>query len=396
MKQGWELKTLGEVCDVVSGGTPRSNVLSYWDGEVQWLTPKDMGKLKTRNVSDTLRTITIEGLNNSSAKLIPAKSVILSTRAPIGHLAINNNEMAFNQGCRGLIPSGRIDSLFLYYFLLFSKPLLESLGTGTTFKELSASNLKSVKIPLPPLEEQKRIVAVLDEAFAGLETARTNAEANLKNAEELLKSYSKQLFAECASRYGKNTLGDICRVERGSSPRPIKSYVTTSANGVNWVKIGDVQEGQKYISTTKELITHEGSKKSRKVFPGDLILSNSMSFGRPSIMAIEGYIHDGWFVLRLGADINADFLYHSFCSPFIKEQFNSLAAGAVVKNISSDLVKLVLLPVPPVSTQEEIASQLDDLGKAVFEMQTQFIGKQQELSNLRQSLLQKAFAGELT
>src|SRR5690606_20580533 len=138
-----------------------------------------MGKMRGREIASTPRTITQAGLGNSSARLVPKNSIILSTRAPIGHLAINSQPMAFNQGCRGIVPGDRLDHHFLYYFLLASRSELDGLGTGATFKELSAGALRSFRVPLPPLDEQKRIVLVLDQAFAALDRARTNAEANL-------------------------------------------------------------------------------------------------------------------------------------------------------------------------------------------------------------------------
>ncbi|MBM9593440.1 restriction endonuclease subunit S [Roseitranquillus sediminis] len=181
----WTNAALGEVATVVNGGTPKSKVAEYWDGDVEWLTPKDMGQMDGREISVTPRTISAAGLAKSSARLVPPQSVILSTRAPIGHLAINSVPMAFNQGCRGIVPGKRLDHVFLYYFLAASRQKLNDLGSGTTFKELSATNLRAVELPLPPLEEQERIVAVLDQAFAALDRARAHAEANLADAQEL-------------------------------------------------------------------------------------------------------------------------------------------------------------------------------------------------------------------
>lgn len=158
-----------------------------------------MGQMNGREIGSTPRTITQVGLDGSSARLVPERSVILSTRAPIGHLAINTTPMAFNQGCRGLVPSDELEHVYLYHFLAYSRQLLQDLGTGTTFKELSATNLKKVPIPLPPLEEQRRIVAILDEAFEGLDRARENAEVNLQNARELFINFASELFDEVAS-----------------------------------------------------------------------------------------------------------------------------------------------------------------------------------------------------
>ena len=177
----WKTVKLGDVCKIFNGGTPKSNVTDYWGGDVQWLTPKDMGKLNSRYVKNTERKITIEGLNNSSAKLVPSQSVILSCRAPIGHVFINEVEMSFNQGCKGLITTNEITVEYLYYFLFSSKKLLNDLGTGTTFKEISGKTLANVSVPLPPLAEQQRIVAKLDTIFSELVDANEAIEQSKTN-----------------------------------------------------------------------------------------------------------------------------------------------------------------------------------------------------------------------
>ncbi len=141
-------------------------------------------------------------------------------------------------------------------------------------------------------------------------------------------------------------LVDVCIVERGSSPRPIEKYQTDSPYGVNWIKIGDTKGIDKYIYNTKEKITKEGAEKSRYVKEGDFILSNSMSFGKPFIMKTDGYIHDGWFVLRLHKFIDTEYFFNLLSSPYVNDQFHKLASGSVVKNISGDLVKKVVLPIP--------------------------------------------------
>src|SRR5690606_27348580 len=136
MKEGWEIKNLGDVCQIVNGGTPKSKVKEYWNGNINWITPADLGKLKTVLVDETPRKITDLGLQKSSAKLFPENSVILSTRAPIGHLAINSVSMSTNQGCSGIVPIKNVDTWFIYYFIKKNVKLLNTIGTGATFKEL--------------------------------------------------------------------------------------------------------------------------------------------------------------------------------------------------------------------------------------------------------------------
>ncbi len=193
-------------------------------------------------------------------------------------------------------------------------------------------------------------------------------------------------------RYQK--LGESCKVERGSSPRPIKKYITTDDEGVNWVKIGDVGESDKYVLSTRQKITKAGAKKSRFVDVGDFILSNSMSFGRPYIMKVPGYIHDGWFVLRLPEYINADYFWYLLVSPLLNEQFNLLAAGAVVKNISGDLVKKAKIPIPPLQEQQQIVAILDKAFTAIDQAKANIEKNIENAKELIQSKLNQIFSQE--
>lgn len=155
-------------------------------------------------------------------------------------------------------------------------------------------------------------------------------------------------------------LSEVCEVQRGGSPRPIDNFITDDENGINWIKIGDVAEGAKYITSTREKIKSEGVKSSREVSYGDFLLSNSMSFGRPYILRTSGCIHDGWLVLRYDKNqLTEDFLYHVLSSDFVHAQFVKCAVGAVVKNLNSEVVRQVSIPLPPISEQRRIAAILD-------------------------------------
>jgi len=174
VREGWQNATIADVCDVVNGGTPKTGVAANWGGKYMWITPAEMGGRSDPYVGETERQLTDLGL--TAANLLPTHSVILSSRAPIGHLVINTVPMATNQGCKGLVPKASLDHKFLFYYLGSVVGLLNDLGTGATFKELSSGKLKQVPIALPPLPEQQRIVAILDEALVGLATASANAD----------------------------------------------------------------------------------------------------------------------------------------------------------------------------------------------------------------------------
>jgi type I restriction enzyme M protein len=161
-------------------------------------------------------------------------------------------------------------------------------------------------------------------------------------------------------------IGDVCIIERGASPRPIHDFITDAPDGVNWIKIGDAEVGAKYITTTKERVTPEGAAKSRRVKPGDFILSNSMSFGRPYVMATDGCIHDGWLLLRDQSPLlDQDFLYNILGSDRVFAQFKQAATGGVVNNLNSEIVRRVQIPLPPLVVQKEIVAEIEGYQKVI-------------------------------
>lgn len=179
---------------------------------------------------------------------------------------------------------------------------------------------------------------------------------------------------------------------RGSSPRPIVKYRTTSSDGVNWIKIGDTDVGSNVIANVSERITKEGSKKSRAVFKGDIILANSMSFGKSYLLELDGFIYDGWFVLReFQKNYHKGFLLQLLNSASTQQQYQRLSAGGVVQNISSDIVYSILLPKPEITEQEKIASFLSVIDRKINLLSK----KKQALEGYKQGLMQKIFSQEL-
>ena len=188
-------------------------------------------------------------------------------------------------------------------------------------------------------------------------------------------------------------LGEVCEIERGGSPRPINEYLTDSPDGLNWIKIGDAIEGNKYISRTKEKIKREGLRKTRYVHKGDFILSNSMSFGKPYILEIDGCIHDGWLVIHdTNNTFNKSFLYFLLGNPNMYKEFQRLAIGGVVNNLNSQLVRNVKVPVPPLSEQERIVAELDLLS-GIIEKQKQQL---KDLDTLSQSIFYSMFGDPIS
>ena len=177
-------------------------------------------------------------------------------------------------------------------------------------------------------------------------------------------------------------IGDVCIVERGGSPRPIDKYITDSEDGINWIKIGDTDDSM-YITSTAQKIIPEGAKKSRYVQPGDFLLSNSMSFGRPYILKIDGCIHDGWLVLRdKNGLFDKRFLYYYLSAPVTYQKFKSLAVGGVVNNLNSEMVRNVEVPLPALNEQAQIATVLDKLS-GLISLRKQQLAKLDELVKAR-------------
>ena len=184
-------------------------------------------------------------------------------------------------------------------------------------------------------------------------------------------------------------LGEIATVLRGASPRPIKKYITNDSDGVNWIKIGDVPVGSKYITQSEEKITKEGAEKSRYVRKGDFILSNSMSFGRPYILAIDGYIHDGWLSISNFKDVFlSDYLYYLLSSSAIQQEMKKRASfGGAVQNLNADIVKALVLPVPPIEVQSEIVRILDNFTNLTAELTAELTARKMQYSYYRDNLL---------
>ena len=181
-------------------------------------------------------------------------------------------------------------------------------------------------------------------------------------------------------RYVK--IGDVCTVERGGSPRPIDKFITVDPNGINWIKIGDTNSSM-YITQTAQKIIPEGMKKSRYVQPGDFLLSNSMSFGRPYILKIDGCIHDGWLVLRDNDGIfDKRFLYYYLSSPSTYQKFKNMAVGGVVNNLNSEMVRGVTVPVPPMDEQIDIVTTLDKVTELIA-LRKEQLGKLDQLVKSR-------------
>ena len=195
-------------------------------------------------------------------------------------------------------------------------------------------------------------------------------------------------------------LGEVCAIARGGSPRPIKDFITTAADGVNWIKIGDTEKDGKYICSTAEKIKPSGVPKSRMVHVGDFLLTNSMSFGRPYILKVDGCIHDGWLVISQGEKIfDQEYLYWVLSSGYAYAQFCAKVSGAVVKNLNSDKVANSVFPLPPLAEQKRIVAKIEELLPLIDRYEKAW-SKLEDFNkrfpvDIQKSLLQMAIQGKL-
>ncbi len=355
---------------------------------------------QTFQIGETQR---VQGKNAPSRarRIVRTNDVIFATIRPtlrrIAVIPERLNNQVCSTGYMVLRPKPHIAHRFLFHWL-FTEAFMEQMAAlqkGASYPAVTDYEVKSRRVPVPPISEQRRIVTMLDEAFASIAIAIANAEKNLQNARELFETQVNVLLHRRGDKWRDLALGEACIVERGSSPRPIKEYFTTAVNGVNWIKIGDTEAGGKYVDSTAQKITPEGAKQSRFVKEGDFILTNSMSFGRPYIMRTSGYIHDGWFVLRPSISVDTEFFYYLLSSRLVQAQFRALASGSVVKNISGDLVKKAVLPIPPLAEQHAIVKSTLGLEEKTQRLCVIYQSKIAALDELKQSLLHEAFSGKL-
>lgn len=381
--------SLGDCCTILSGSTPKRNQPEYWDGNIHWFTPKDLSKLTDKFVDEAPELITQSGFDSCSTNLIPPKSLLLTSRAPIGHIAINKRECCTNQGFKSLVPGKGVDVDFLYYIIKKLVPQLKDLGNGATFKELSKSTLEKVKIPLPPLPVQKKIAAILDAADAH----RQKTKALLEKYDELAQSIFLEMFGDPVKNekgWEKVPMEQLMKIVRGGSPRPIDDFL---GGTYPWIKIGDGTKGSDiYLEKTKEHITEAGLSKTRLLPAGSLIFANcGVSLGFARIITFEGCIHDGWLAFSEMDDkvLNKIFVLKALNS--ITRYFRETAPDGTQPNLNTSIMKNFKFIVPPISLQNKFANQLEELEKQKVMTQKSF-DQAEELFN---SLLQRAFKGEL-
>lgn len=275
--------------------------------------------------------------------------------------------------------------LHSHWFDFFVRNVL----TGSTIKHLNQEKFYKFTFEAPDVPTQKKIVEVLESIDAVIDKTREfiTKYTNIKSG------MLHDLFETHLEGQKTRPLGEISNIQRGGSPRPIQDYITDSEDGINWIKIGDTSLTSKYIMSAKEKIIPAGVRHSRKVKPGDFVLSNSMSFGRPYIVGIDGCVHDGWLVISDYEDsLDVNYLYYILCSHQVQKQLEALAAGSTVQNLKSDTVKKVVIPVPDdIDEQKRLAEMISSVDEKLDNERTYLAKLEDTKRGLIRDLLEEGY-----
>jgi len=385
--EDWEIRHLGEIATINMGQSPLS---SNYNNEGIGL-PLVQGNADIRNRKTIIRNYTSQ--ITKSAKV---GAIIMSVRAPVGEVAKATFDCCLGRGVCAI----NYENEFLYQFLINYEKSWSKFSTGSTFDSVNSEQVKSLPIPLPPtLSEQKAIATALsdvDDLISSLDELIAKKKAIKQGAMQQLLTpphKSGKRLDGFDGEWERKKLQKFINVGRGGSPRPIQDYITNSPDGVNWIKIGDTSKLSKYITSSKEKIIREGEVLSRAVKIGDFLLSNSMSFGRPYILKIDGCIHDGWLVLQDYQDyFDIDFLYYTLRSKDVFDQYLQKASGSGVLNLNKELVKVVELNRPKdLNEQKAMAQILSDMDKELEELAT----KKEKYEHIKQGMMQELLTGKI-
>ena len=374
---------LGEICEIVSGSTPKTGIAEYWGGELKWITPAEISE-DSYIITDSVRKLTELGIKKTGLTPLPKGTVILSSRAPIGKVAIAGCEMYCNQGFKNLICTKKINNRYLYWFLKGNTAYLNSLGRGATFKEISKQIVSGIEINVPDMNQQMQAVENLEKVWRIIQLRKQE----LQKGDELIKARFVEMFGDINindKNWNCEPLGDLCTIVRGGSPRPIEQFL---GGDVPWIKIGDATDGDNiYLSSTKEHIIQEGVRKSRLVKTGSLIFANcGVSLGFARIITFDGCIHDGWLAME-DIDERLDKVFLLQALNQMTEHFRAIAPAGTQPNLNTTIMKAYKQVIPPIELQRDFIRFAEQVNKSKVAIQAA-LDKSQLLFD---SLMQKYF-----
>jgi len=388
---------IGDICDVVSGATPKTGNPEYWDGEIRWVTPKDLSELGEKHISEPPRKITRAGLDSCAAKMLPPKSVLLSSRAPIGLVAINTEPVCTNQGFKSLVPKDvRIDADYLYWWLVTNREQLNGKGRGATFKEISKSIVEQLLLPLPmlqgkpDLDEQKRIAAILDKADA----IRRKRQQALRLTDDFLRSVFLDMFGDPVTNpkgLSKRPLSEFGEIVTGNTPS--RKDPANYGDHLEWIKSDNINTPSHYLTRASERLSAAGEKKGRSA-PAGSILVTCIAGSRDCIGNAAMADRKVAFNQQINAIIPNERVEMSFLYTQLlvaKKAVQAASTNSMKGMVSKSAFSAIEFLLPEESGQSKFCE--------IFELYEHLLSKAarelNEADDLFASLQQRAFRGEL-
>ena len=397
MKEGWEYKTLEEIAKDSADGPFGSNLKKE-----HYVSEKEVRIIQLSNIGEegwreeNKKYTSFEHLKAISRSEVCPGDIVIAKMMPAGRAILcPNNEKKYvlsSDAVKIRLKQGYNNKFVLYSInSSYFRSQVYSNVNGSGRVRTSLTKLRKCVLHIPDITTQESIVSYLDSSFKLIDEIKNKALKSLTEAKALFQSALAEAM-EPKEGWEEKTLGEICFIARGGSPRPIKNFLTEDESGIPWIKIGDTEIGGKFINCTKEKIKKEGIRSSRFVRKGDFLLSNSMSFGRPYILKTDGCIHDGWLVLQNFKDTFIDdFLYYLLSCNYVQKQFDEYAYGSTVRNLKTDSVSRVSVNYPPLPTQKQIVSRLDKLSSKVRAIEEKYQKMVEECDALKQAMLRDVF-----
>ena len=409
----WDVKRLKYLFSIKNGATPKSNVSQFWDGDIKWVTPSDLSKLESHEIAESSRTITVEGFNSCGTNLVPAGSIIVSCRAPIGSLAITLTSLCTNQGCKSLVASKILNIKFYFYFLSISADKLNSLGNGTTFLELSSFELKNLSILAPRLEEQTQIVSFLDSETSRIDNLIAKQEKLIEKLEEHRKSVishavTKGLDPNVPMKdSGSEWLGEV---PRHWILKPIKFLSkinqstlaeTTDENlDIQYVDIGSVSATYGIEKIEQYVFSQAPSRARRIVADKDIIVSTVRTYLK-AITYIENppknlIVSTGFAVLTpIKRVIKPQFAKYAFLAEQFIAEVISKSKGISYPAITASELAAIKIALPPLSEQVRIIENLDAKCQKINTLIVKQKNLIEKLKSYRTSIISHAVTGKI-
>ena len=356
---------LKNVCVVVSGTTPKSTDKRYWNGTHVWITPAELSE-DSFIVTDSERHITDEAIKATGLKSFPKGTVLLSSRAPIGKVAIAGCEMYCNQGFKNLICSESIYNLYLYYFLKSKTAYLNSLGRGATFKEISKGIVEDISIPFPVYSEQIRIAKQLQKISELISLKK----GQYRYFDDIIRSRFLEMFGN--KEYSICQLSDQCEIiTKGTTPTTIGYNFTT--DGVRFIKIENITEEGKFDTAKMMHISDECNMimKRSQLKSGDLLFSIAGAIGRCAVVTndiLPANINQALAIIRLRKDaqLSRNFLFAVLKSSYVEKQYKGLRRGGAQLNLSLKDIGNFKILLPPESEQENFIDLYKQVDKSKY------------------------------